>query len=129
MEQLLSKQQQTVSHHTTLVAQTKSIAPWKLRKPMASQSSFSFTATNLRNGSPDGNVEGQKTWFDYAGKVAQPNGTWGALGTNYNPLFIARVLPDGSSWFNSFIRNQWGQPTKVIGTYGSGGSLATRTNT
>jgi hypothetical protein len=44
--------------------------------------------------SPDGTTMGQMVWFDHDGKPAgQPN----YAGTNDQPSFVARVLPDGSS--------------------------------
>jgi len=79
----------------------------------------------LRAGGPDNNTLGQKTWFDYAGKSSSY-----LIGTNINPLFVALVLPDATSRFGYAERNHpWEKPTKLISTYSSGGSVATRTNT
>ena len=50
------------------------------------------TLSLLRDFSPDsgGTIEGQKTWYDYAGKTNLEY-----EGTQSQPLFVARVLPDG----------------------------------
>src|SRR2546426_135866 len=78
-----------------------------------------------RDPSPDaaGGIEGQKTWFDHAGKTnAQYEGT------QHLPLFVARVLPDGTTWFNRTDRNSLGSVTTNIGTYSVGGNTYLRTN-
>jgi RHS repeat-associated protein len=58
-----------------------------------------------REPSPDagGTIEGQKTWYDYAGK-ANP----AYAGTQQEPLYIARVLPDGSTSYALTTRNSLG---------------------
>ena len=78
-----------------------------------------------RDPSPDigGTIEGQKTWYDYAGK---PSSEY--EGTQVEPLFIAQVLPDGSTRFTQLPRNSQGATTNEISTYSAGGSVAFRTN-
>jgi hypothetical protein len=74
----------------------------------------------------DGSVEGQKTWYDYAGKTNNAYNT----GTQVQPLFVARVLPDGTSQFTYMPRNSLGFATNEISTYsfGSGTTRLLRTN-
>jgi RHS repeat-associated protein len=80
-----------------------------------------------REPTPDdgGAVEGQKTWYDYAGKtnISYP-------GSQVEPLFIAKVLPDGSSQFIRSARNSFGAATNEINTYSvtAGGPVLLRTN-
>jgi len=81
-----------------------------------------------RAGSPDGNLNGQKTWFDYAGKANLGGGNWGTQGTNAQPLFTARILPDGSSQFTYTERNRWELPTRVVTTYSTNPGVGTREN-
>ena len=80
-----------------------------------------------RTPSPDGTVEGQKTWYDYPNKGAY--GTWDK-GDHILPGVIARVLPDGSTWYQWKRRNEWGWPTNTVETYTQpDGSIGLRTNT
>ncbi len=78
-----------------------------------------------RDPSPDsaGAIEGQKTWYDYAGKT---NSEY--EGTQVEPSFIAQVLPDGSTRFTRLLRNTQGATTNEISTY-LAGSGTFRTNT
>ena len=79
--------------------------------------------------SPDGVVNGQTTWFDYDGKLGP--GYEGYEGTNYTqPSLIARVLPDGTTWYTWYRRDEWGRATNVVDTYSSGFGQTplTRTN-
>ncbi len=79
-----------------------------------------------RNYSPDGVAEGQKTWYDYPNKG--PYGT-GDQGTHILPGVVARVLPDGSTWYQWTRRNSWGQPTNIVETYTQpNGTIGLRTN-
>ncbi|MBI4659580.1 MAG: hypothetical protein HY735_12135 [Verrucomicrobia bacterium] len=82
------------------------------------------TLSIQREPSPDaaGATEGQKTWYDYAGKLGgQPSLT----GPQILPSVIARRLPDGSTWYEYYQRDSLGRPTSVTSTYGNG--LTTRT--
>jgi RHS repeat-associated protein len=75
--------------------------------------------------SPDtqASQEGQKTWYDYAGKPTQQY-----EGAEFFPLFSAQVLPNGSTRFTRTDRNTNGLATIQIATYSPGGSIALRTN-
>lgn len=72
-----------------------------------------------REPSPDssGSAEGQKTWYDYVGKLG---GDPSLTGTQSLPSVIARRLPDGSTWYEYYQRDGWGRPLSVTSTYGSG---------
>ena len=63
------------------------------------------------------------TWYDYPGKPSPAE-----RGTNVQPSLIARKLPGGSTWYQSFQRNSFGLPTSLTETYGVG-SPSTRTYT
>jgi RHS repeat-associated protein len=78
-----------------------------------------------RDPSPDaaGVIEGQKTWFDYAGKT---NAQY--VGAQFEPLLVARVLPDGTTSFVRTERNAIGNVTNQISTYSIAGGVAVRTN-
>ena len=73
--------------------------------------------------SPDGVLEGQTVWYAYTG-------TDGSLAGSaiLPPSMIARILPDGTTNFVWYRRNQWGNPTNVISTYSAGGTVFERTN-
>jgi len=75
--------------------------------------------------SPDGVTMGQTTWYDYDGKGASY-----MEGTDSRPSSISRVLPDGTTWYTWYQRDQWGRATNVVTTYSSGYGAApmTRTN-
>jgi YD repeat-containing protein len=77
--------------------------------------------------SPDGATPGQKVWFDYEGK----EGTGGPQyeGLHLAPLFVAVLLPDGTSRFTRFERNTWSKPTAVTSTYTDGAVVNQRTTT
>jgi len=76
--------------------------------------------------SPDGINEGQLTWYDYDGKVFQYEGD---QGTQSQPAVIARVLPNGSTWYIWYRLNSWGLPTNIVETYTKlDGTIGTRTN-
>jgi YD repeat-containing protein len=89
--------------------------------------SLGATLSMARDPSPDsaGAIEGQKTWYDYAEKF---NAEY--QGNQVMPLFVARVLPDGttSTSFTRTARNSFGAVTNEVSTYSSGGSVALRTN-
>ena len=73
--------------------------------------------------SPDGVAEGQTTWFDY---LDQPYP--GYIGSVDQPRLVARVLPDGTSWFHYTPRNSHLKPTSYVSTYtAADGTVALRT--
>ncbi len=59
-----------------------------------------------RASTPDTNTNapGQSTWYDYAGK---PQNQTNYAGSTEFPSFIARVMPDGTSWYQNFQRNSY----------------------
>jgi RHS repeat-associated protein len=83
------------------------------------------TLSMERAPSPDsgGTIEGQKTWYDYAGKTNTEY-----EGTQYQPLFVAQVLPDGTTSFTRTDRNSIGNVLTNTSTWSAGGSVALRTN-
>jgi RHS repeat-associated protein len=86
---------------------------------------ISQTISMKRDPSPDsaGTIQGQKTWYDYAGKT---NSEY--IGTQVMPLLAARVLPDGTTSFTRTECNSMGAMTAEVSTYSAGGSVALRTN-
>jgi RHS repeat-associated protein len=86
---------------------------------------LSGTLSLERESSPDsaGTIEGQKIWYDYAGKPM-----YFIQGTSLLPSLVARVLPDGTTDFRYFSRNPYGLAATNISTYSIGGSVALRTN-
>ncbi len=76
-----------------------------------------------RQPSPDGTTEGQKTWYDYAGKT-----NINYIGSQVSPLFLARVLPDGTTSFERTDRNTIGNTLTNISTYSIGANVYLRTN-
>jgi RHS repeat-associated protein len=93
----------------------------------SASSTLANTLSLEREPSPDngGTIEGQKTWYDYSGKTNTEY-----EGTQVNPLFVAQVLPDGSTHFTRTDRNSIGAVTNEISTYSltAGGSVLLRTN-
>jgi len=84
------------------------------------------TLSVQREPSADGVNGGQLTWFDYTNKGGYGSGD---QGDQILPAVIARVLPDGSTWFTWYQRNGWGIPTNVVETYTrTDGSIGWRTN-
>jgi RHS repeat-associated protein len=79
-----------------------------------------------RRPSPDGATPGQKIWYDYAGKVSGGE-HW--EGGQVHPQLIAMVLPNGTTRFTRYERNDWGRPTQVTSTYTTGGGIGLRTTT
>jgi RHS repeat-associated protein len=75
--------------------------------------------------SPDsaGAVAGHLQWYDYIGKTNVDY-----QGTNCEPLFVADVLPGGSTRCARTERNMLGLPLTQITTYGSGSPAPFRTN-
>src|SRR5207244_12502321 len=52
------------------------------------------------------------------------------IGTQILPGVIARVLPNGSTWYIWYTRNSYGVPTRTVETYTkTDGPIGTRTNT
>jgi RHS repeat-associated protein len=90
-----------------------------------SQTFVGQTLALERDPSPDTNgvVEGQKTWYDYAGKTNVE-----FEGSQILPLYTARVMPDGNTWFDRDDRNAIGNVLTNINTYTAPGSVALRTN-
>jgi len=77
--------------------------------------------------SPTGstNIQGQLTWYDYAGK--NTNATY-EIGTQIQAAVIARVMPDGSTWYEYFPRLTNGHPTKVVEKWANASAASYRTN-
>jgi YD repeat-containing protein len=85
------------------------------------------TVSMQRDPSPEtgGALEGQKSWYDYAGKSGNAY-----EGTQANPLFVAQVLPDGTTRFTRSLCNTYGAVTNQVSTYSvtAGGTALLRTN-
>jgi len=78
-----------------------------------------------RKPSPDGVTLGQKTWLDYEGKTGNNSN-----GTTALPKLEARVLPDGTTWYERAMRNSRGSVTNFVSTCAAAsGGVALRTNT
>ena len=90
--------------------------------------SYGSTISMERDPSPDiyGNIEGQKTWYDYEGRYGTGNEF---QGTQINPMFVAQVLPDGTTRFTYSLHNSFGAVTNEISTYTVNGTNSYRTNT
>ncbi len=75
--------------------------------------------------SPDnaGSANGEITWYDYVGKTGTE-----FQGTQVEPLFVARVLPDGTTSFTRTDRNSYGAVVTNVSTYTSSSGVALRTN-
>ena len=75
--------------------------------------------------SPNAITEGQKTWYDYDWKSSTDT-----EGTEIMPSLIARVLPDGTTQFRRYLRNNWGLVTEGNSTYSKeDGTIDVRTTT
>ena len=70
-----------------------------------------------------GSTEGQKVWYDYAGKTNTEY-----VGRQALPLFEAQVLPDGTTAFVRTERTSSGLPSLRAETYSPGSSVGLRTN-
>jgi RHS repeat-associated protein len=78
-----------------------------------------------RSPSVDGTTEGQKTWYDYAGKSSSRY-----EGAEASPLYTAQVNPNGATTFARISRNSFGLVTNEVSTYSApNGPVALRTNT
>lgn len=75
--------------------------------------------------SPDGVTEGQTTWYDYVGK---PVGVDDEVGTQMQPSVIARVMPDTSTAYQYFQRNDLSMPTNAVDKWTDGAGDHFRTN-
>jgi RHS repeat-associated protein len=75
--------------------------------------------------SPDGSTAGQTTWYDYVGK---PSGVNYEIGTQRLPSVIARVMPDGSTWYRYFDRLINGLPRMELEAWMDSGTVHTRSN-
>ncbi len=87
--------------------------------------SASQTISIQRDESPDngGSIAGQMTWYDYTDKTNTE-----FEGTQILPLFVGRVLPDGTTALTRNDRNSFGSPTTSIQTYTAGTFVSLRTN-
>ena len=83
------------------------------------------TISMERAPSPDsaGTIEGQKMWYDYAGKTNTE-----FEGSQCLPLLVGRVLPDGTTSFSRTDRNSIGNVLTNASTWSLGGTVAVRTN-
>jgi RHS repeat-associated protein len=86
-------------------------------------SGITSTLSLEREPSPDGVIDGQLTWYDYASKPAN-----NVEGGQILPLFVGRVLPDGTTTFVRTLRHKLGAVTNEITTFSLGASVALRTN-
>jgi RHS repeat-associated protein len=75
--------------------------------------------------SSDASVEGQITWYDYADKYS---GDPSFTGPQLLPSEIARVMPDGSTWYEYHERNKYGHTTNMIEKWELAGTAYFRTN-
>jgi len=121
------RQCSALSTNNTFLLTSNDFAKGRLKHwLLANDSTVSEVLSMRRDPSPDsaGLIQGQTTWYDYAGKT---NDAY--IGTQVQPLLVARVLPDGTTWFTRSDRNPLGAVTNQVSTYTSGGSVLTRTNT
>ncbi|MGI8967159.1 MAG: hypothetical protein ACR2H1_13880, partial [Limisphaerales bacterium] len=92
---------------------------------------FSYTHFDTlsiqQESSPDGstNTQGQLTWYDCPGKPANVNYE---RGSQVMPSVVARVMPDGTTWYEYSQRNSVGKTTNVIEKWETGGNTFYRTN-
>ena len=70
-----------------------------------------------------GSTEGQKVWYDYAGKTNTEY-----VGTQALPLLRAQVLPEGTTSFARTERASSGLPSLQAETHSVGGAVGLRTN-
>jgi YD repeat-containing protein len=83
------------------------------------------TLSSEQLASPDGTTLGQTTWYDYIGKPPPVNYE---IGAQVLPSVIARVMPDGSTWYQYFEYLTNGRPTKAVEAWIDSGTVQTRTN-
>jgi RHS repeat-associated protein len=110
-----------ISSLTSADFQKASMTHW-----LITPSFFAGSTPSLRRQpSPDiaGALEGQKTWYDYAGKTNVE-----FEGAEFMPLIKARLLPDGTTWFEHNDRNQLGYIGTNISTFSTNTTVALRTN-
>lgn len=74
-----------------------------------------------RDPSPGGSITGKMTWYDYLGLDSESS-------LSVFPILIAKVLPDGTDWFQQNVVDEFGNNTNVITTYSYGSSILLRTN-
>ncbi|HEY3915186.1 MAG TPA: RHS repeat-associated core domain-containing protein [Verrucomicrobiae bacterium] len=110
-----------ISSFTTNDFRLAQMKHWMLK----SDFTLGQTVALKRKPSPDiaGAIEGEKSWYDYVGKTNSE-----FEGTQFLPLNIAKVLPDGTTAFAWNARNTLGMVTTNISTWSSNGSVALRTN-
>ena len=79
-----------------------------------------------RQASPDGILEGQKTWLDYEGQPGNDT-----RGTQVLPRFIAQVLGSNPARWTRLGRNEWGHVIEALSSYTDPytGAAAVRTYT
>ena len=76
--------------------------------------------------SPDGVTFGQTTWYAYDGQ-----GSWVEEGYDSQPALVARLLPDGTTWYVWYQRDDLGRVIAQVETYSAsyGADPQTRTKT
>jgi len=102
---------------------------WLARLDTLGNSHFD-TLSWVQAASPDGNIPANPdvTWYDYAGKrLLNGNLVPHEVGTNVLPSVVARVMPDGSTWYKRIVRNFRGNPTFEVEGWREGGIDKTRT--
>jgi RHS repeat-associated protein len=115
--------------HTTTISSfnTNDFLKARMKHWLNNGNTVGQTISMERGPSPDinGIIEGQKTWYDYANKT----NTF-TEGPQVSPLFVAQVLPDGTTKFTRSMRNDIGAVTNEISTYSvtSGSAVLLRTN-
>ncbi len=75
--------------------------------------------------SPDGTNEGATVWYDYIGKPANANYE---IGTQIMPSVVARVMPDGTTWYQYAQYTTNGLPTLAAEKWARGNTAFFRTN-
>jgi YD repeat-containing protein len=104
----------TVSALTSADFQKAQMKHWLLR---VGGNTLGEAVSLQREPSPDsaGTIEGQKTWFDHAGKITSEY-----EGTQIEPLFTAWILPNGATYFVREERNPIGGVVKSVSTFSGG---------
>src|SRR5262249_35084814 len=77
-----------------------------------------------RDRSPGGDRAGQLTWFSYDGQ-ADPN----FAGSQTLPARVARLMPDGSTWFEQYTYNDFGLVTQKTEKWTEAGQDRQRSHT
>jgi len=65
----------------------------------------------------------QLTWFDYTGKPDAQS-----AGSQILPAVIARVMPDGTTWYTRLQRDGWGKPSNILEKWTANAQDCYRTN-